>query len=69
MITYIKEVIAVFENSADPSTAIPMAKYMKNKFVYFGIKSPLRKEISKPFLLKSNLPHIQEIPEIANEFW
>ncbi len=69
MTTYIKEVIAVFEKHADPSTAIPMAKYMKNKFEYFGIKSPLRKEISRPFLVNSNLPHVQVVPEITIEFW
>lgn len=67
--TYTQNVIDVFNSHADPVTAAPMAKYMKNKFDYFGIKSPLRKEISKPFLLKNNLPSTQRLQEIVIEFW
>jgi 3-methyladenine DNA glycosylase AlkD len=67
--SYTQNVIEVFKNHADPTTAIPMVKYMKNKFEYFGIKSPLRKEISKSFLTKNHLPDQHEVFKIVNELW
>ena len=67
--SYTQNVIEVFKNHADPATAGPMAKYMKNKFDYFGIKSPLRKEISKQLLIKSKLPVLHDVSKIVNELW
>ena len=66
---YTQYVIEVFSEQHDPVTAAPMAKYMKGKFDYFGIKSPLRKEISKPFLVKNNLPPLDDVPNIMQELW
>ncbi len=66
---YTQGVIEVFSSHANPDTAAPMAKYMKNKFEYFGIKSPLRKEISKPFLERIHLPPVGDVPIIIREFW
>ena len=66
---YTQYVIEVFSEQHDPVTAAPMAKYMKGKFDYFGIKSPLRKEISKSFLVKNNLPPLDDVPHIMQELW
>ena len=66
---YTQYVIEVFSEQHDPVTAAPMAKYMKGKFDYFGIKSPFRKEISKPFLVKNNLPPLDNVPNIMQELW
>ena len=66
---YTQYVIEVFSEQHDPETAAPMAKYMKGKFDYFGIKSPLRREISKPFLVKTNLPPLDDVPIIIQELW
>jgi 3-methyladenine DNA glycosylase AlkD len=43
-------IIEIFQSEANSSLAIPMKAYMKNKFEYFGIKTPHRREISKPIL-------------------
>jgi len=67
--TFTRQVIHVFELHGDPIKAAPMAKYMKDKFAYFGISSPTRKEISKPLLAKSSLPEISMVPEIVRELW
>lgn len=67
--TYSQELINVFKRNEDKTAAISMSKYMKNKFAYYGIKSPLRREISKPFLANTNLPAIKDIPKIMRELW
>ncbi len=36
-----------FSEKADPENAFFMKKYMKNRFPFFGIKTPERKAISK----------------------
>lgn len=45
-------VLELFYNNRNEELAIPMAKYMKNKFAFLGIKTPERKELSKEFLNK-----------------
>ena len=50
---FVKELTAIFKKNSDPENAIGMSKYMKNLFPYFGIKKPLRTEITKPLFLKA----------------
>lgn len=66
---YTKQVIHVFELHEDPQNSGPMAKYMKGKFAYYGIKAPLRKEITKPLVQKSTLPELCNVPQIVSELW
>ena len=40
----------VFENAQNPENAAAMSAYMKNKFDFYGIPSPERKELYKGFL-------------------
>ncbi|MFD0898118.1 DNA alkylation repair protein [Loigolactobacillus binensis] len=42
-----------FEFIGDPAVAPAMARYMKNRFLFLGLKSPVRKAQSKPVLQAS----------------
>lgn len=42
----------IFENNKNEDTAKSMSNYMKNKFEFYGIPSPLRKELTKDFIKK-----------------
>lgn len=44
----------IFEDYEDPKNAISMSSYMKNKFHFFGIATPLRKKLYKHFLKEEN---------------
>ena len=44
------EIKKLFEQNADNQNAISMAKYMRNMFVFYGIASPIRKELYNDFL-------------------
>lgn len=66
---YTNRILEIFSRHADPSMAPAMRKYMKNKFDFFGIKAPVRREISKPFLIKDQLPEIGEVPAVVLELW
>lgn len=66
---YTKQIIRVFTEAQNPKNAIPMKAYMKNKFEYLGIKTPERRELSKPFLTKTSLPAVDDLWPIIKELW
>ena len=66
---YLSPLKEAFEKNANPENAIRMKAYMKNKFEYFGIKSPERKEIVKSFLKTYGMPQSNEIFNIVKELW
>jgi len=41
-----------FRQQADRNIAINQEAYLQNQFELYGLPTPLRKEIQKPFLLK-----------------
>ena len=44
------EVRKRFEENADPKNAVKMAKYMRNRFIFYGIPTPKRKKLYRDFL-------------------
>ena len=44
------EIKKIFEGEADKENAEAMSKYMRNKFEFYGLPTPKRKELSKDFL-------------------
>ncbi len=69
MHTYTQAVKAHFQPHADRITAIPMEKYMRNKFSYLGIKSPARKELTRNFFKIKGLPSLTDLEQIVKELW
>jgi 3-methyladenine DNA glycosylase AlkD len=62
-------IIEIFQSEANPSLAIPMKAYMKNKFEYFGIKTPQRREICKPILKECKALSKKETLILAKKLW
>jgi 3-methyladenine DNA glycosylase AlkD len=58
-----------FQKAKNPTNAVAMEKYMKNKFTFFGIKTPERKLIYKDFLLQMGYPKVEELENIVLELW
>ncbi len=61
---YSAPLIELFEANANPEIAPQMKAYMKNRFEFFGIKSPLRKQLEKQFLAENGEPDFSEIGSI-----
>lgn len=64
-----EDIKASFEKHANPENAIPMAKYMKNKFEFLGLKSPLRRELQKDFLKQAVRLPIAEFSKLIRQLW
>ena len=66
---YVRQVKDLYESHRNPENAIPMKKYLKNKFKHLGIKRPERNMLNKELLLRNNRPHKEELMDIVYEFW
>lgn len=69
MNTFIQTLQAEFEENANPKIALEQKAYMQNQFEYYGIKSPQRREITKPFLDKKFLPKKSELEKYVKTLW
>ncbi|WP_245805832.1 DNA alkylation repair protein [Bacillus alkalicellulosilyticus] len=58
--------LAQHENRDD---AMQMKKYMRDQYVFFGIKSPKRKEIVKVFVKKEGYPPEDIYHDVIKELW
>lgn len=66
---YLTDLINSFLKCANPAYAVQMRKYMKDKYAYFGIKSPERKELYKIHYRKHGLIPEQSMEEIVKWCW
>lgn len=62
---YIEPLIDSFRRNTDPEKAPAMRKYMKGRFDYFGIKAPLRKELTKKFISEFGVPCFEGIKPVV----
>ncbi len=69
MSKYVLDIQTALSQNSNIENAFFMKKYMKNKFDFYGIKSPLRKELSKSFIKMENIPGITEIESIIKALW
>ena len=58
-----------FEKNANIEIAFGQKAYMKNQFEFYGIKTPTRREIQKPFLIKKYLPPKKDLERIVKILW
>lgn len=65
--SYLSPLEKTYRKHADKQRAAAMAKYMKDKFEYFGIMSPVRKELDRDFLRQYGKPEADELSAIIKE--
>lgn len=69
----ISDLIKNLENdltkNANPQKSIEMGAYMKNKFSFYGVQAPLRREILKNYLPEIKKMPIKEISSLVNQLW
>ncbi|WP_282053639.1 DNA alkylation repair protein [Maribacter luteus] len=58
-----------FEANSNPQIAEGQKAYMRNQFEFYGITSPKRREIQRPFLVKSFLPSKEKLHELVKTLW
>jgi 3-methyladenine DNA glycosylase AlkD len=58
-----------FTKHADLEASIGAAAYMRNQFEFFGIKTPLRRELAKDLVKASKDLSERELIELCKELW
>ena len=66
---YFQPLLSDFKSNSNEVNRLAMEKYMKNKFSYFGIKSPQRKEITRVFFKQYDYPAKSDIDECVLFLW
>jgi len=66
---YIKTLEVEFARNANAEIALGQKAYMKNRFEFYGIKSPIRREVQRPFLHKAALPPKDDLEGIVKTLW
>lgn len=66
---FVNTLTAVFEAKADPKIASQQSAYLRDQFLFYGLKTPVRREIQKPFLVKEFLPPKKELERLVRRLW
>ncbi len=66
---YISALTTEFSQSANPALAKQQSAYLKHKFSFYGMKTPDRRALQKPFLAKDFLPSKDQAFKMVKTLW
>lgn len=66
---FIKALRLEFEAHADPKIAVEQKAYLREQFLFYGIKTPVRRNMQKPFLAKQYLPPKENLEDLVLLLW
>ncbi len=66
---YFAELAETFEKHADPIIAANAKAYMRDKSEFYGLPSPLRKQLLADLIAKSGYPDYSELDEMIRFAW
>ena len=69
MNVYVESLENAFRRLANPQIDVGQKAYMKNRFEFFGIKTPDRRAAYSAFLQKDMLPPKNELVKITRHLW
>lgn len=68
-ITYYKGLVALFAENENIEQGIKMTAYVRDKFLYFGIKAPLRKELTKRYINENGMLPYTEMEWLVKQLY
>lgn len=66
---FIKALRLEFEAYANPKIAAQQKAYLRDQFLFYGIKTPVRRAMQKPFLTKQYLPPKEDLEILIKTLW
>lgn len=66
---FLEKIKSVFSKNAVLEDASKMESYMRNQFKFYGLKSPLRKQLQKEILKETGMPNVNDIEYIVSKLW
>lgn len=65
----LKTITKLFEANRNEDNAIPMQNYMKNHFLFLGMKTPLRRELMRKVYTETELLKKEFQAELVELLW
>ncbi|MFN8206300.1 MAG: DNA alkylation repair protein [Bacteroidales bacterium] len=69
MLSTTTEWLHFLDSSANPHYALPMKKYMKDKFYFLGIKTPDRRNLLTQWIKENPIPSLPDLQQLVIEMW
>lgn len=69
MSIFIDNLTAEFKRQKNAKVAVKQKAYMRGQFEYYGLKTEIRREVQKSFLVKEFLPEKRDLKEIVKALW
>ena len=66
---FIKTLRLEFEANANSKIASEQKTYLRDQFLFYGIKTPTRRAIQKPFLVTAHLPPKDNLEDLVRTLW
>lgn len=66
---YVQKLQILFTESANKDNALPMEKYMRNQFIFHGIKTPLRRKLMRQFFKETEIHKEAFQAEFVRSLW
>jgi len=66
---FIKALESEFILASNPDIAKEQKAYLRDQFEFYGIKTPERRKITKPFLIRKYLPPKSDLEPIVRRLW
>ncbi|SVB66974.1 uncharacterized protein METZ01_LOCUS219828, partial [marine metagenome] len=65
----LNELTLLLQSKINQDNAVHMSAYMKNRFSFFGIKTPERRKLTREWWKKFSIASESELLNLANELW
>jgi len=66
---YFTELAVAFNKNADPARAAGAKAYMRNKSEFYGLSSPMRRQLVKEFIANAGYPTYEQLEEMVHYAW
>jgi 3-methyladenine DNA glycosylase AlkD len=66
---YVEYLSEKLDFSSDSERAVSMAKYMRNKFSFYGVPAPIRKKVVAEYIAGNGYPEFSQWLELAKTAW
>jgi 3-methyladenine DNA glycosylase AlkD len=67
--SYIQELVNIYSEHADEDYAEWSKKYVRNQFDFLGIRTPIRRKLTKQFIKENGLPQKDKLKDIIFSLW
>ena len=67
--SYVQELINLYNKHTDAEFARWSSDYLRNQFNFLGIRTPIRRKITKQFMKENGLPPKEELKDVIFMLW